>query len=248
MNKQPKPRKCPQCISEFTPKRIGLKLTKTCGNPACELDAAQNVQPKEVKPKNNPKCKICKNRVGNPFAKVCSPECAIAFAKKEKLSEYRKESLKKKKTFIDNNLPTQHRLCQPVFNKLRRLQELKWFKDRGLEPTCISCGKPKGGDSWCNGHFKTVGSQGRLRYDSKNCYLQHNRYCNMALSGDIYGTKNTHGYIQGLKNRFGEEEAKRIIEYCETNAEPVKWKCEDLISMRKEWNKEIKELEKYLEC
>lgn len=54
MNRQPKPRKCPQCLSEFIPKRIGLRLTKTCGNATCELDAAQNVQ------LNPPKIKIIK--------------------------------------------------------------------------------------------------------------------------------------------------------------------------------------------
>ena len=53
--------------------------------------------------------------------------------------------------------------------------------------------------------------------------------------------------MQGLRNRFGDEEAQAIIEYCETNTEVKKWTCEDLIAMRKEWNKEIRELKKELE-
>lgn len=201
-----KPRRCAVCKEMYTPKRIGLKVTKVCLNAGCVLDYAQGIKTKE----------------------------------------FDKETRRKKKEFYGKDLSWQKEQCQKVFNKLRRLQELKWFADRGLEPTCISCGKPKGGDIWCNGHLKTVGAQGGLRFDPMNSYLQHNRRCNSDLSGDIYGTKTTHGYIQGLKNRFGEEEAARIIEYCETNTQIVKWTCEELETMRKEWNKEIRNLEKEL--
>ena len=134
-------------------------------------------------------------------------------------------------------LKWQHDKTQPVFNKLRRLQELKWFSDRGLEPVCISCQKPIGNDQWCNGHFKTVGSNGRLRYDFKNSYLQHNRNCNMGRSGDI------DGYKKGLVARFGADEAQGIIDYCETNNAPIKLTWQDIEKMRKEFNLEIK---KYL--
>lgn len=204
MNRTPRPRQCPVCREEFTPKRIGLKVTKCCLNPACVLDYAQGVRAKD----------------------------------------FDRQTKEMKKDFRKNDLAWQHAQCKLVFNKLRKLQELKWFYDRGLEPTCISCGKPKGGDVWANGHFKTVGAQGGLRYDPLNCYLQHNKRCNSALSGNIYGTKTTHGYIQGLNNRFGEAEAQRIIDYCETNTQVVKWSCEQLEAMRKEWNKEIRLLGK----
>lgn len=201
-----KPRRCAVCKEIYTPRRIGLKVTKVCLNAGCVLDYAQGIRAKE----------------------------------------FDKETRRKKKEFYGKDLSWQKEQCQKVFNKLRRLQELKWFADRGLEPTCVSCGKPKGGDIWCNGHLKTVGAQGGLRFDPMNSYLQHNRRCNSDLSGDIYGTKTTHGYLQGLKNRFGEEEAARIIEYCETNTQIVKWTCEELEVMRKEWSKEIRNLEKEL--
>lgn len=204
--KEPKQKRCLVCREPFTPKRIGLKVTKVCLNAACVLDWAQGVRAQE----------------------------AEKAARKAK-SEYYKSDRSK-----------QLELCQEVFNRLRRLQEFKWFADRGLDPTCISCGKPKGGDVWCAGHFKTRGAQSGLRFDPKNVYLQHNRRCNSDLSGDIYGTKTTHGYLKGLRNRFGDEDAQAIIDYCETNTEVKKWTCEDLISMRKEWNKEIRELKKEL--
>jgi hypothetical protein len=179
--------------------------------------------------------------------------CALDFAqgqtKKDiarRDKQFKKETAQKKRDFYASDLPYQLKLCQKVFNRLRVLQELKWFAGAGLEPTCISCGKPKGGDNWCCGHFKTVGAQSGLRFDKLNTYLQHNRHCNMALSGDIYGTKNTMGYIAGLKYRFGDDIGQAIIDYCETNTAPVKWSCEELISMRKDWNKQIRELENEL--
>jgi hypothetical protein len=201
-----KERRCAVCRELYTPKRIGLKITKVCLNAACVLDWAQGVRAKEA----------------------------------EKAARVRKTE------YYKGDLSKQLELCQKVFNKLRRLQELKWFADRGLEPTCISCGKPKGGDIFCAGHFKTRGAQSGLRFDPKNVYLQHNRRCNSDLSGDIYGTKTTHGYLQGLRNRFGDEEAKNIIDYCETNTEVKKWTCDELIAMRKDWNKQIRELENEL--
>jgi hypothetical protein len=198
---------------------------------------------KPIKPKE---CKMCREQFypSNSLQRVCSMACALDLAQRDKEKKFKAETREMKKQYQSKDLSWQHAQCKVAFNKLRRLQELKWFSDRGIEPTCISCGNPKGGDIWANGHFKTVGSQGNLRYDPKNCYLQHNKRCNKDLSGDIYGTKTTHGYIQGLKNRFGEEEAQKIIDYCETNTQTVKWTCEQLEAIRKEWNKEIRLLEK----
>lgn len=205
---------------------------------------------KEPKQKRCPVCRdmYTPKRYGLRLTRCCdNPGCRLDYAQGVKAKEFDKETRRRKIEFKSKDLSWQKEQCQKVFNTLRRLQELKWFSDRGLEPTCISCGKPKGGDIWCNGHLKTVGAQGGLRFDPMNSYLQHNRRCNSDLSGDIYGTKTTHGYLQGLKNRFGEEEAARIIEYCETNTQVVKLTCEELEAMRKEWNKEIRELKKELE-
>lgn len=190
-------------------------------------------------------CKSC----GDPFtpmnsmAKVCSMSCSLDYArgetKKKKDEEFRE--LKVKVAMSD--LPKQHKLTQKAFNRLVKLREFNWFADRNMEPTCISCGGTLGGDEWAAGHNKTRGSNSSLAYDFKNVFLQHNKRCNKELSGDIYGTKTTHGYLQGLKNRFGEEEGQAIIDYCDTHNEVVHWTAEKLKSMRKDFNKQIRELE-----
>jgi len=172
-------------------------------------------------------------------AYFCNFEGAASYAYKNKAKGKKIKEKTNKKAVSELNKKTikwQHKQTQSVFNKLRRLQELKWFSDRGIEPTCISCQKTIGNDQWCNGHFKTVGSNGRLRYDFKNSYLQHNRNCNMAKSGDI------DGYKKGLVARFGEEKGAEIINYCESTNSPVKLSWQDIEKLRKEFNKEIKTL------
>lgn len=47
MNRQPSPRPCPVCREHFTPKRIGLKVTKCCLNASCVLDYAQGLRAKD---------------------------------------------------------------------------------------------------------------------------------------------------------------------------------------------------------
>ncbi len=137
----------------------------------------------------------------------------------------------------------QHTQTQISFNKMRVLQEKLWYLKKGQQPECISCGKK---EDFCCGHFKTRGSQGNLRYDVKNTYLQCNKYCNMSLSGNINGDKSTRGYTQGLFDRFGDEQAEGIIHYCETSTEVKKWAWQELEAMRKEFNKNIRELEQEL--
>lgn len=164
--------------------------------------------------------------------------------KEEKASkDESKENRRKLREFNQKDLRWQHKQTQPVFNKMRVLEELLHFQNEGVEPVCISCGKPLGGDQWCCGHFKTVGAQGRLRYDAKNTFLQHNRSCNMGLSGDIAGTKNTHGYLEGLKIRFGEAGGQSIIDYCETNQDACKWTWQEVEAIRTKCRARIRELE-----
>jgi hypothetical protein len=189
------------------------------------------------------KCSICRNKfeVELPKQLVCGPTCALALNVQNKAKEYNKETKRLKTAFNSKDTKKQLDLTQKVFNKMRKLEELKWFRDRGLEPTCISCNKPN--MDWCTGHFKTVGAQGNLRFDRVNTYLQCNRYCNCGKSGNIEGCKNTRGYKKGLFERFGEQEAEFIIGYCETNTAPRKWDCDELIEMRKGFAKRVRELE-----
>lgn len=193
------------------------------------------------------KAKDCHNKFEKTFnstQKVCGMKCAIAFAaetREKKKSAQVTQNRKALREFNRRDLRWQHKRTQTVFNRLRVMEELEWFRARGREPECISCGKTK--MDWCCGHFKTVGAQGRLRYDRQNTHLQCNRYCNMGLSGNISGNKKTRGYLQGLTDRYGEDQAQFIIDHCETATDRKPWTWEDLEVMRAELNAKIREME-----
>lgn len=198
------------------------------------------------------KCKVCLNEFTptyNSTQKVCSPSCAIklvdmdkqAKAKKARSCEIRR--VKQKLKQLDRkDLKWQHKQTQPVFNRMRVLQELLRFKSIGKEPECVSCGKTN--MDFCCGHFKTVGAHSELRYDEYNTHLQCNRYCNKGLSGNINGNKTTRGYIQGLIDWYGDD-AREYFDHCES-AKPKKWTWQELEEMRKGFNAEIRRLEKLL--
>jgi len=194
------------------------------------------------KPLKKKQCRICKDKFQpfNSLERVCGVKCAIELVEIGRQKKEAKERQDKKRKFKLNDTPHQHELTQTVFNRLRVLQEKKWFTDRGLEPECISCGKTD--MDWCCGHLKTVGAQSNLRYDPVNTYLQCNFDCNNNLSGNIEGNKSRRGYKQGLRDRFGEDEGNKIIEYCETNTEVKKWTGVELKAMRKEFSRQIRGL------
>ena len=191
----------------------------------------------------------CKTNIGW----FCSYDHAAKYGRdKSELARLRAQAKKVKadkvecsKAVRDLNRSTvswQHKHTQRVFNRMRVLQEKKWFEDRGAEPECISCGKKN--MDWCCGHLKTVGAQGYLRYSEFNTFLQCNRYCNMGLSGNIHGNKTTRGYLEGLKERFGKSAGESIINRCESNDKQVKWSWQELEEMRKGFSVKIKELER----
>jgi hypothetical protein len=187
------------------------------------------------------RCKICRGKFEPKYflQKACiKPKCLAEWARLERELKADKVHAIKRKSFRLSDTNHQHDLTQAVYNRLRVLQEKKWFADRGLEPECISCKKTN--MDWCCGHLKTRGSQGNIRYEENNTKLQCNRYCNKGLSGNINGNKTTRGYLQGLADRFGEDRAQEIIDFCETSTAVRKWTGQELQQMRKEFNLQIK--------
>lgn len=194
------------------------------------------------------RCKTCKKTFTpmNSLQPTCSPVCAIAFTKTKQGKAHvdkarEREHTDKKRAFNKTDIPKQLKLTQKAFNKMRVLEELLWFKSRGIEPECISCGKTN--MDWCCGHFKSVGAQSTLRFNPRNTFLQCNRYCNMGLSANIEGNKTTRGYKQGLRDRFGDTEGGFILAYCEQHTGIINWTGDMLKEMRAGFNKRIRELQ-----
>lgn len=205
------------------------------------MEASREMANSKKRCRNCKSYKLTESMININGAYFCNINGATTYAFKNKEKGKKIKHVAQKKNFQLSDTKKQHGLTQPVYNRLRVLEELEWFKSQGLEPECISCAKKN--MDWCCGHFKTRGAQGNLRYDKNNTFLQCNRYCNMGLSGNISGDKNTRGYIQGLFDRFGDKRAQEIIDYCETETAPRKFTGLELEAMRKEFNKQIKMLE-----
>ncbi len=193
------------------------------------------------------KCPICKAPATQKFGLklFCGFEHAAQWAKAQadkskskKQKEFNAET-RRRKVALKSDTEWKNE-AQDLFNKMRRLEEILWFKERGIEPYCISCQLPLGNDQWCCGHFKTRKARSDLSFDRRNTFLQHNVRCNKNLSGDIAG------YKIGLAFRFGDEEAKQIIEYCEVRKETPKRTADDWQAMKKEFSAEIRRLQSLL--
>lgn len=179
-----------------------------------------------------------------PAGFFCSHDHAIEFARLKQQQKAKKDAKDRKRIqsmtvrgLNRKTLSWQHKRTQKAFNRMRVLQELHYYQSQGLEPVCISCQKPLGNDQWCCGHYKTVGAHPELRYDPFNTHLQHNRNCNMGLSGDV---KN---YAFGLVERHGKDRAAEIYDYLNRDHGPAKYTCDQLEEMRKVFNAEIRRLE-----
>lgn len=185
------------------------------------------------------KCRGCKTEIPSvkdsmPVQKkgFCDFDCMaahglkLAKASKEKSDKKKLQQVKEadqrhkvhKKEFRANDTGKQLKLTQDVFNRMIKLERYYQDAKAGLVPECISCGKKASIDilgMFAAGHFKTVGAHNELRFNTLNVEFQCNRYCNKGLSGNIYGNKNTHGYIAGLELRYGKEQADKLISWLE---------------------------------
>lgn len=180
----------------------------------------------------------------------CSPDCGVALSAHRRAKDRDKALAREKKKAKDaakanrkavldlnrRDRRWQHKQTQPVFNRMRRLEELLWFQERGIEPYCISCRNTH--MDWACGHFITVAAAGRLRYDPRNTFLQCNMNCNSAKSGA------RGDYEEGLIFRFGDHEGQAIIDYCKSNTGPRVWDWLELENMRIEFAARSRELVK----
>jgi hypothetical protein len=173
-----------------------------------------------VKPGPAPKPRECKNpECGKLFVRrrvgqvVCSILCAGAYGaiRAKRLEDRRQNALRieqaKAKREAREQLKSLSEVCsdtQVPVNAYVRMRD----KHKG----CISCSSRRVDDA---GHFFPIGSKWRISFLRFNTKLIHGqcRKCNSYTGGG-----NLHGYIEGIKVRYGEEylaemyEIKRLAE------------------------------------
>lgn len=165
-----------------------------------------------------------------PLQAVCGPVCAIRKAKKDRAESEKAEraSTKARKEAV-KRIPDLIAEAQTAFNAYIRA------RDEGLP--CICCGKPfepmKPGGSTDAGHFRSRGAAGHLRFNEDNCFSQR-KNCNRP-GGATYAA-----FRAGVVGRIGEERVQAL----ENDNTPHKWTREELIGIRDEYKKKLKELKK----
>ena len=153
------------------------------------------------------RCKSCE-KVFSPFnttQQACSPQCALALVRQQKLETARKlqraEDRQRKEQLKSRGDLTKE--AQRAFNYFVRI------RDHGKP--CISSGRPLGwdGDGLLTGsridagHYRSVGAAPHLRFNLFNCHAQSVRD-NRDLSG------NATDYRLGLIARIGLERVEQL--------------------------------------
>jgi len=175
-------------------------------------------------------CKGCKGKF-TPYTTTqvaCCPVCALFVAEQARNKREEREQREAKQSL--KTLGDRKGELQIVFNR--------WIRTvRDKDDPCISCGRydfeithnPRGG-KWDCGHFHTVGSRDDLRFNEDNAHKQC-KYCNDRL-------KANHGpYRIALIDKIGIE----AVEKLDGPHELIKWDKEELILIKKDYQKRIRE-------
>ena len=178
---------------------------------------------REVKMK---KCKACGNKFAlfNSLAQVCSIDCAIQYAKdnkvqervRRKLTQIAKERIKTRSEHL--------REAQTAFNA--------FIRERDKNEPCISCGRHHDGQ-YHAGHYRSVGACPELRFCEFNVHKQCS-VCNNHKSGNIVE------YRINLVKKIGVEQ----VEWLEGSHEPKKYTIEQIKSIQTEYKNKLRELKR----
>lgn len=156
-------------------------------------------------------------------------------AKKEfrKKTRELKEKVKGKSDYMEE--------ARKAAKRYVRARDRVFYLSRGLMPTCCSCGTDRPDTQYAAGHYKTVGGHGEISMNEFNIHLQCNKYCNKELSGNINGTKNSHGYKAFMVEKYGQDYVDSL------DGRPVaNYSIEELKEIKQLYNYFALELEKEL--
>ena len=152
--------------------------------------------------------------------KVCSIDCAIAYAQHKRVKKYKEETTRMKREFYANDRSFQMKRAQVAFNA--------YIRERDKAKPCISCGQT--GNKMTAGHYKSVGAYPALRFSEDNCHGQCWYHCNSNKSGNIIE------YRKGLVDRIGEAR----VEWLEGPHEPQHLTIEDIKDIKEYYKEKLK--------
>ncbi len=174
--------------------------------------------------------RLCKNcgtsfEKKRPLQSCCDPICAWEWVKKLKEKQDKKEWNSRKKELIEKTktLTDYKKDLQTLVNKYVRLTK---------ESECISCKKDLNGLKFDAGHYRTVGSNPALRFETLNIWPQCVK-CNRDLHGNLLE------YRINLVKKLGND----TVQWLESEHPPKKYTVQELQDLTKHYKTEIKKLE-----
>ena len=187
------------------------------------------------------KCRVkgCENTFTpyNSLVKWCSPNCGVILAKeaqekarKAEVKAFNRETRERKQKA--KKLSEWRSEAQAAFNRYIRARDIKAFRDKCMEPECISCGTTNPLIQYCAGHFYTRAARPELAFHEDNVHLQCNNYCNQQLSANI------EAYRPRLIEKIGQERFDALSTY----HAPKKYTIEDYKKMKVKYSRMAKEI------
>ncbi len=182
-----------------------------------------------LSPSRRPKkCKQCKASFvpNNPLQVVCSPLCALEYAKKKRIKEEVKQVRERKQAIK----------TLPDFKKEAEQACHAYVRARDEGKPCISCDTTLTSDGlgggFDAGHYRSRGAADHLRYDhARNIFGQCKR-CNRYLGGNVAAMR------VGMVSRIGIEQ----VEALESDNTAHKWTRDELIGLTKQFKEMLREL------
>lgn len=187
-----------------------------------------SAKPPRPKTCRNPACadKFTPQRLGQA---VCSPKCGLA------IKDVNKDKARKAIDQVERKeIRTAKERIKSRGDYLREAQAAfnAWVRERDADLPCISCGRYHQG-KYDAGHYRTVGSNPALRFNTFNCHKQCVP-CNQHKSGDIVN------YRINLVAKIGADK----VAWLEGFHEPMRYTIEDLQGIKVHYRALVRELKR----
>lgn len=183
-------------------------------------------------------CKSCKEKFQptRQFQVVCEKSgCAYDYVIAQKEAKRKKDHREQKRALKTKPQLTSE--AQAAFNKFIRL--------RDKDDCCISCGRHEWeiqhvgtGGKWDCGHYLTIGAHREIRFHEDNAHRQ----CKKCNGGAGNFSRKDKAVSQEYRYRLVQKIGIEAVEWLEGPHEPKKYTKDELIQIKKTYQKKTREL------
>ena len=178
------------------------------------------------------KCKVCNIKFEPKYSsvqEVCSYQCAIKKAEKERLKNSKDleelRTQRKNKSELETLKKNVVKICH------------EYIRERDKGKPCVSCGQPWNSEHQA-GHFYKAGDYSNLKYNENNIHNQC-KGCNLMKDG------NENQYRIKITKRITKQELTELDQMAsDYKKSSFKWDREELKKIRTYYREKLKQLKK----